>query len=534
MGWPRSPARSGPPRAQTTLASSEGLAGSPVVFNHTVTAGSASGVQIISGNAQTAAPRATLPDPLVVQVIDGDGNPVVGAAVTWVVTAGGGGLNPTTGTTDDAGNASTIWTLGPSAGANTAQAIVSGVGQAEFTATAAAGSANEIRVVSGDDQTGQAGARLASSLVVLVLDAGDNPVSGVPVTWRIASGGGTVSPGSGATGADGQASTAWTLGPAVGTQRVTASAPGAGSIEFSATSTPGAPSVLGLVTQPSTRTQVGAPFARQPVVQVRDGSGNPVAAPGVTITAAIATGSGQIVGTASQTTGPAGRAAFTNLGIAGAVGSHSLIFAASGFTSVTSSTIDVNPATTTTRITSDAPDPSAPGQGVEVVFQVTSEGSAATGNVAVTVSGGAETCTASVATGRCTIVLNSPGARTLTARFDGGSLFTSSSGNAAHSVVTPDTPPTAANDGYSATAGVLLSEPAPGVLANDSDVDGDPLSASALTNPAHGSLTLNSNGSFDYLPDATFFGQDSFTYQVTAGGASASATVTIIVAQPGP
>jgi adhesin/invasin len=420
--------------AQTTLASSEGLAGSPVVFTHTVTAGNPSGVLIVDGNNQTGSPRSTLPIDLVVEVVDGDSNPVVAAPVTWVVTAGGGTLAPTTGTTDASGRAATQWTLGATAGTNTAQAIVSGVGQAEFTAIAAAGTASEIRMVSGDDQTGQAGGSLASPLVVQVLDDGDNPVSGVPVTWTVESGGGSVSPASAATGADGQTSTAWTLGPGTGTQRVEASAPGAGSVRFEATSTAGAPSVLGLATQPSGTAQVGVPFGRQPVVQVRDEAGNPVQAPGVTVTAAIASGPGHLIGTTTQTTGPDGRATFTNLGIDGATGAHSLIFAAGGFTSVTSSTIDVNPA--------------------------------------------------------------------------------------------PNSPPTAVDDGYTATVGVNLSVPAPGVLANDVDPD-DPMTAQRLEGPSNGTLTLNADGSFDYLPG--FAAPDSFTYQVTAGSGTASATVRITV-----
>jgi hypothetical protein len=266
---------------------------------------------------------------------------------------------------------------------------------------------------------------------------------------------------------------------------------------------------------------------------VRDAAGNPVQAPGVTVTAAIGSGAGQLIGTRTQTTGSNGRATFTDLGIGGAIGVHSLIFAAGGFTSVTSSTIDVNPVATTTRITSDAPEPSAPGQGVEVVFEVTSPGGTPSGTVQVTASGGSESCSATVATGRCTIVLTADGNRTLTARFQGSTLFTASSGTAAHSVVTPDTPPTAVGDGYAATAGVLLSVPAPGVLGNDSDADGDPLSAEVVNSTTHGSLTLNANGSFDYLPDATFFGQDVFTYRVTAGGASDDATVTIVVTGAG-
>jgi adhesin/invasin len=419
---------------QSTLASSEGLAGSPVTFTHTATAGNPSGVLIVDGNNQTAAPRATLPKDLVVQVVDEGGNPVVAAAVTWVVTAGGGTLSPPTGATDENGRTSTQWTLGPTVGTNTAQAIVSGVGQAEFTATAAAGTASKIRVVSGNGQIGQAGGPLGSPLVVQVLDGRENPVGGVVVTWTVESGGGSVSPASAATSANGQASTTWTLGPGTGPQRVQASAPNAGSARFEATSTVGAPSVLTLAAQPSSRSAAGVPFRRQPVVQVLDAAGNPVQAPGVTVTAGIASGAGQLIGTTTQTTGPNGRAAFTNLGIAGATGAHSLIFGAGGFTSVTSSTIIVNPAGTITQITSDEPEPSEPGEPVDVVFEVTSPGGTPTGTVVVTASGGSETCSVDVAVGRCTIILTATGDRTLTASFQGSSLFNASSGTTSHRV----------------------------------------------------------------------------------------------------
>ena len=515
--------------AQSTLASSDGLAGSPVVFTHTATAGDASGVRAVSGDGQTAPPRTTLPQDLVIEVVDEAGNAVVGAAVTWVVTAGGGAVDPTTGTTDADGRAATTWTLGASAGANTVQAIVSGVGQVEFNATAAAGSASDIIIVSGDDQTGPAGAPLPSSLVVQVLDDDENPVGGVTVRWSVESGGGSVSPASVSTGADGRASTAWTLGPRTGNQRVEASAPGAGSVRFEATSTAGPPAILGLTTQPSGSAQVGIPFARQPVVQVRDAAGNPVEAGGVTVTAAIASGSGRLIGTTTRTTGSNGRATFTDLGIAGATGQHSLIFAAGGFTSVTSSRIDVTRVETTTRITSDTPDPSAPGEGVEVVFTVTSPGGVPSGTVEVTASGGSESCSAEVAAGRCTIVLEADGDRTLTARFRGSDLFEASSGTTAHSVVIPNIPPTAADDAYSATAGVPLSVSASeGVLANDTDPD-DPMAARVLTTTSRGTLVFSADGSFVYTPNPLFFGQDSFTYELSAGSGTDQATVRIVV-----
>ena len=516
---------------QTTLAtSSVELAGSPVVFTHTVTAGSPSGVRIKSGNEQIGSPGSTLPQALVVEVVDGGGNPVVGAAVTWVVTAAGGSLSPTTGTTDDDGLASTTWTLGPGIGTNLAQAIVSGVGEAIFTATASAGDPEEIRIVSGNGQDGQAGTRLANDLVVQVIDAEGNPVAGVTVTWRVASGGGSVTPRTGNTASDGRASTAWTLGSRVGEQEVEASAPGTGSVRFEATAAAGAASALGIATQPSGNAQVGIPFARQPVIQVRDATGNPVAAPGVTVTAAVGNGSGSLIGTTTQTTDANGRATFTNLGITGATGRHRLIFAAAGFTSATSGPIDVRAAPTTTRIVSDTPDPSQPGQGVEVVFEVTTAGGPPTGSVRVTASGGPESCSAAVSVGRCTIVLNADGTRTLTATFQSNNLFESSSDGDSHQVITPDQPPVAVDDAYSATAGQPLSVPTgEGVLANDSDPDGDAMMAQVTAGPSRGSLSFNADGSFVYTPSADFFGEDSFTYQVTAGGATDTGRAVIIV-----
>jgi len=91
--------------------------------------------------------------------------------------------------------------------------------------------------------------------------------------------------------------------------------------------------------------------------------------------------------------------------------------------------------------------------------------------------------------------------------------------------------PTAADDSYNGTSDTLLTIAAPGVLANDSDVDGDALSAVQVSPPASGTLTLNSDGSFTYMPNAGFAGSDSFTYSASDGVASSNvATVTLNIA----
>jgi VCBS repeat-containing protein len=76
----------------------------------------------------------------------------------------------------------------------------------------------------------------------------------------------------------------------------------------------------------------------------------------------------------------------------------------------------------------------------------------------------------------------------------------------------------------------VLEVLAPGVLTNDSDVNGDTLTAFVDQQPAHGTLALNTNGSFTYTPAKLFHGTDTFTYHVSDGTAtSPAATVTITV-----
>ncbi len=89
--------------------------------------------------------------------------------------------------------------------------------------------------------------------------------------------------------------------------------------------------------------------------------------------------------------------------------------------------------------------------------------------------------------------------------------------------------PVAAADVYGVKANKTLTVAAPGVLANDSDADGDALTVSLMAGPSYGSLTLNADGSFTYRPNRRFQGTDAFTYSASDGIASSTATVTIEV-----
>ena len=88
-------------------------------------------------------------------------------------------------------------------------------------------------------------------------------------------------------------------------------------------------------------------------------------------------------------------------------------------------------------------------------------------------------------------------------------------------------PPQSHTDYYTLSAGPELNvAAASGVLANDTDPNGLTLSAALAANggPAHGSVTLNADGSFSYTPDAGYVGADSFKYVASDSQASGSAT----------
>jgi VCBS repeat-containing protein len=103
------------------------------------------------------------------------------------------------------------------------------------------------------------------------------------------------------------------------------------------------------------------------------------------------------------------------------------------------------------------------------------------------------------------------------------------------SLITLSRPPVAADDAYNTNVNTTLNVSAPGVLSNDTDADGDTLTAVLGSTVGHGTLTLNANGSFSYTPTARFNGTDSFTYKASDGVAqSNAATVTIVVTQVPP
>jgi hypothetical protein len=95
------------------------------------------------------------------------------------------------------------------------------------------------------------------------------------------------------------------------------------------------------------------------------------------------------------------------------------------------------------------------------------------------------------------------------------------------SKISENNAPTAEDDAYATDEDTDVTATL-SVLANDSDADGDSLTAALVTNPAHGSVTFNGDGSFFYRPNANYAGPDNFTYKANDGRDDSNvATVTI-------
>ena len=252
-------------------------------------------IDVASGNRQTGTAGAPLPQPLSARVTSAAGAVIEGATVTFAASANSGTVATANAVTDADGIASTTWTVGTGAGANvdTVRASVSGVGAPViFTATVTAAAAAGLTEVSGNSQSGIAGQALAQPLVVLARDQFGNPSTQVGVAWTVSSGGGTVSPSTETTGADGMTSAIWTPGNAA-VNTVQAAVPGLGgppvSFGASITTTPSRLSLVGgnsqtgspgeLLGQPlvvSLKTQAGATVVGVAVSWVVTGGGGTV------------------------------------------------------------------------------------------------------------------------------------------------------------------------------------------------------------------------------------------------------------------
>lgn len=287
----------------------------------------------VSGNEQAAPVGATVAEPLVVRAVDQNGVAVPGVPLSWDVISGGGSFIAASTSTDATGIGQAVFELGNTLGTQVVAVTVGSQDPLEFTLQATAAPASLLRVSSGNNQTGTAGATLPDPIVVIATDAVDNPKSGVPVTFAVTSGGGSLSSTSGLTDATGRVSVQWTLGTGTGAQTVVASSPGLPAVTFTANSGASTSSTISIV---SGNNQVGSPgiTLAQPLrVRVIDGFGNGV--PGVSVTFTPSPGGGTLAPSVATTDASGYAQATWTLGPAGglktataATGAGSVQFAA--------------------------------------------------------------------------------------------------------------------------------------------------------------------------------------------------------------
>jgi adhesin/invasin len=473
--------------ANSLTASSPGLSGSPATFTATGTPGAGSKYFVtVSSYSPVAGSAVTVS----AQLADSYGNLVTtpGVSVTWSKTGAGGsfGANPTS--TDANGIAQVSFTTGTVSGTTYAVTAASpGASGTSPTLTTVTGAAAVIVISAGTAQTATVGTAVATAPSVLVTDAHSNPVTGVSVSFAVASGGGSITGATATTNASGIAAVgSWTLGTTAGTNTLTASSAGlAGSpVTFSATGTAGTPSKY-VVTASTYSPVAGSTVAI--TAQLADQYGNAVATSGIAVTfTKTPTASGSLSGTNPANTNASGVATI-NLVTGTAAGVTYTVTAASTGRTGTSPNI-VTVAGTATKISANAGNgqsatvgtavatpPSVlvtdannnPVAGVAVTFAVTGGGGSVTGPTSTTNASGI------AAAGNWTLG-TTPGTNTLTATSAGLSgspvTFTATGllGAAAKYAVT--------SSNYSPAAGANVT-----ISAQLTDQYGNPVATSGIT-----------------------------------------------------
>ncbi len=210
-------------------ATAPGLRNSPYIFVLNATNRPARKLIAVSGNNQVGVVLENLAKPLVMRVVDRDDRIVFGAEVTFEVTFGGGKVNSGAQAvvkSNEYGEASVTWRLGPNAGTNVARASSSGLTGSpfDFQASAQSGSPAHLVMHSGNNASGIVNQELATPLTVRVTDANNNGIDGVPVIFELLQGSGQLSNNVVNTTNGGFASTKITFGQESGARILRASA----------------------------------------------------------------------------------------------------------------------------------------------------------------------------------------------------------------------------------------------------------------------------------------------------------------------
>lgn len=505
---------------------------------------------VVSGDGQQGLAGSPLPDSVVVRVTDATGRPVQGVPIR-VNLPDGGDVEPTDLTSDAEGLAALEWTLGGGSGAQQLEVSIGdsagGRRRVTISATATSKGVDSLVIVAGDGQSGQVNRTLSDSLVVRAVDAFGNRVSGATVQWITSDG--DLSPTSVVTDASGFAAAEWRLGRQRGSQEALArvDAPsGRHQARFTATGIAGPPPVLSIETQPSGSAVSGQPLTRQPVIQLRDDDGSPIATSGVDVTASVSGGTATLGGSTTATTNGQGRATFTNLELRGNAGTHTLTFTASGYLAATSAPVSLaapNASPSRSTISASPTNPAVGATSTITVTAIASNGNPVPGaTVTLSVSGNANTVSLTQPTnptnsqGVTTGLLSSTssGQRTVRAQINGRNIDRSvrvtfrSTGITVFGIVS--------GDNQSGVAGTALTAP---LVVRVLDAFSNPLSGVTVQwQPAQGSANPTSSPTDNQglaqttwtLGSAT--GAQTLTARVSVLGTSLTATFSATATAP--
>ena len=277
----------------------------------------------ILGDAQVAVVGDTLPARVGVRVTDSTGRPLADIPVSWSV-SGTDSIVAIGERTDSAGEVRARWLLGPKVGEHRARVQIGAtraIPAYPLTAIARPATPKSVVLHAGQAQRGTVGASL-KPIVLRVVDRFDNPVPGATVT--ISPTHGSVPDSVLATDSAGNATVRWTLGGAIGTQKLSARVSGiTRPVEVTATASIGRASKVTFTNASATGT-VGKPLASPATVTITDAFNNPIAGATVAFSAA-----GGTVSVAKVKTDAKGRAS-TKWTFGTKVGTQTLTASVSG------------------------------------------------------------------------------------------------------------------------------------------------------------------------------------------------------------
>jgi Big-like domain-containing protein len=276
-------------------------------------AGPPAQVDIVSGDGQEGTVGKELPKAVVAKVVDGNGIPVPGQSVNFVVTSGGGRVFAGSSISNALGIVQEIWRLGTVAGEAQrleARAVDNTTGQpivfAAFTATAVADEASALQMTTQPGTPARSRVVLSTQPVVRLVDRYGNAVrkAGVTVTASVTAGGGTRTlqgTTSVATVANGVATfTNLAILGQVGTLTLAFASTGLTPVTSAdVILAAGDPAVITKVSEDGQSASVGSTVASAPSVKVTDADGNLVS--GATVTFAVGSGGGQLTGESAIT-----------------------------------------------------------------------------------------------------------------------------------------------------------------------------------------------------------------------------------------